>query len=202
VRLVGFGRTSEDDTTPMRRRQALLSEAPPITPARINRITLRAEHVGAPVRLVGLGTTGPGDMTPLMRREVQTTLTVLATNTFFTGNGAGTICYGDSGGPQFMLLGGLEVVAGVTSATADDCVSTALAANVDLYDSPFIQPFLDEHDPAPMIDAGPPPGSPDAGSGTDGDGGGCAVGGRGHVGAAALALLALPLALRRRRVAH
>jgi hypothetical protein len=167
----------------------LLVEAPPITPARINHLTINQDHIGAPVRLVGFGATSPEDTTPALKRQVLTSLLTVGTNTFSSANGAGTTCFGDSGGPQFMLLGGQEVLAGVTS--GGNCSSSSIAGNVDLFVSPFIQPFINEHDPQPMIDAGPPPISPDAGSPVDGDGGGCSASRRGVAGESGLVFLAL-----------
>ena len=115
-------------------------------------------------------------------------------------------CFGDSGGPTFATVGGVRVVAGVTSGGTGD----ACGAGWDLYTSVHAElAFLDAIMNAPSNPPTPDPTMPDpttpdptdpgSDGGADGDEGGCSAGGGGG-GLAAIGL-ALAAVLRRRRSA-
>jgi Trypsin/Bacterial Ig domain len=85
-----------------------------IAPKPVNAASL-ANHIGESVRIVGFGITDSGQNDSGVKRQGTTTLSrVESTLMYHTVNPSGT-CEGDSGGPQFMTIGGTEFLAGVTS---------------------------------------------------------------------------------------
>lgn len=112
-------------------------------------------------------------------------------------------CFGDSGGPTFMRVGGGLVVAGVTSGgTGDLCgagwdLYTSISAELPFVDATMSAPPMDPStpDPDPMT---PDPMNPD-GTGDDDDDGGCSAGGSHGAGSLLFAGLAILVARRRRR---
>lgn len=59
---------------------------------------------------------------------------------------ATAICQGDSGGPGFIMVGGVEVLAGTHSYSIQGCFNPSGDARPDLYMTSFIQPYIDSHD--------------------------------------------------------
>ncbi|MFH0901078.1 MAG: S1 family peptidase, partial [Pseudomonadota bacterium] len=86
----------------------------------INRFSLDL-RVGKPIRLVGFGETdfGAGDFR--IKRQVVSELLAVYRNpgSILFGSESASACRGDSGGPNFMTIGGIELVTGVTSAGGD-----------------------------------------------------------------------------------
>jgi hypothetical protein len=124
-----------------------LSEAGPTTPIPINDRSL-SDQIGEPVRLAGFGVVGEGQSGSGVKRRGTTVLADLEPGLMWTGGQVSGICYGDSGGPQFMTLEGTEYVAGVNSFVSGGCGNTASdgAARTDTYIQ-WIRQYVDDHDP-------------------------------------------------------
>jgi MYXO-CTERM domain-containing protein len=92
-----------------------LAKPGPTAPIAYNTANL-AEHLGEPVRLVGFGVTSEDGSDSGTKRQGTTVLDHVMGDIMITGYvDESWTCYGDSGGPNFMTIGGVEVVAGVTS---------------------------------------------------------------------------------------
>ena len=122
---------------------ALLADAAPAgaTPWPLPAAPLGAGSVGLPLRLVGFGRTGPSDMTPPQKRQGTTVIASLSAQQLTFMPSPSQTCSGDSGGPAFATLGGVEVIVGVTSSGDPQCDQMAVDMRVDAYES-FITPFL------------------------------------------------------------
>jgi hypothetical protein len=97
--------------------------------------------VGMPLRLVGFGATGSADTSPAEKRVGRTTIaSVTPTQLTFAASPSQT-CSGDSGGPAFATIAGVETVVGVTSSGDPSCDQGATDTRVDAYLS-FLSPWL------------------------------------------------------------
>jgi hypothetical protein len=125
-----------------------LAEPGPAEPIPVNDRDL-APYVGDDVRLVGFGVVGGSSGGSGTKREGPTKLHDLEPGVMWVGGQSAGFCYGDSGGPNFMVFEGVEHVAGVTSFTTANCsgVGNDGSARTDKYIS-FISGFIDQHDPA------------------------------------------------------
>jgi len=122
---------------------ALLSDAAPsgATPWPLPAAPLGASAVGLPLRLVGFGRTGPNDMTAPQKRQGTAVVASLSSQELTFTPSPSQTCSGDSGGPAFATLDGVEVVVGVTSSGDPQCDQRAVDMRVDAYAS-FIEPWL------------------------------------------------------------
>ena len=122
---------------------ALLADAPPAgaTPWPLPSAPLGAGSTGMPLRLVGFGRTAPDDTTPPRKRQGTTTVASLTADQLTFGPSPSQTCTGDSGGPAFATLGGVEVIVGVTSSGDPQCDQMGRDMRVDAYAS-FITPWL------------------------------------------------------------
>jgi V8-like Glu-specific endopeptidase len=137
---------------------AVLVLARPLTipPVRINRTPLTEDLVGQAARMVGYGDTTAMEPTTGFGRRLQATRPLLDFDHDWVvvGDATGNQCYGDSGGPVFMTIGGSEVIVGVNSwGPHDDCDTFSYNARID-----SSLPFVDMYVP-PSND--PPPGGED-----------------------------------------
>lgn len=125
-----------------------LAEAGPAEPIPVNDRDL-APSMGDDVRLVGFGVTGGNAGGSGIKRQGGTKLHDLESGVMWVGGQSSGFCYGDSGGPNFMMFDGKEHVAGVTSFTTANCsgVGNDGSARTDKYFD-FISAYIDEHDPA------------------------------------------------------
>lgn len=147
----------------------LLKADAPVTPLAINTTPLTDAMVGQSVYVVGFGdddgAAGTGAGT---KRNLHTSLTSLEQGVANIGHAGQTTCFGDSGGPSFMNIGGRSVIVGITSYGAEQCASYGSVTRVDLSAS-WIQPFLDGSggggDGGADDDGGGGGGQPDAGGG-------------------------------------
>ena len=86
--------------------------------------------VGAPVRFVGYGydeNRAIGQKRHAMNRVAS------VTENIFTGGAGADTCNGDSGGPAFMTVEGVEVIAGVTSFGDPSCTGSGSYTRVDVF---------------------------------------------------------------------
>ncbi len=111
--------------------------------------------IGEPVRIVGYGVTREGLFDHGVKRMGDTTLDELSPTplgeAMLTGQTGSGTCDGDSGGPAFMTIEGVEQLVGVTSFGTGPCGNSYDAAmRVDIYHE-WISAFVDRAatDPTP-----------------------------------------------------
>jgi hypothetical protein len=134
----------------------------------VNRSSAITGMVGQPVRLVGFGnnngSTGSGSG---IKRQVTTVLNRVTSNLLHIGNSQAETCNGDSGGPAFMKMNGVETLVGVTSFGQVGCTGGGWDTRLDIYGS-----FLDQY----LTTTPPPTCTPSCSGkqcGDDGCGGSC-----------------------------
>jgi hypothetical protein len=128
----------------------VLEEPPPVPPVRFNRKPVTT-HVGEPVRLVGWGQTGPSPPDFGVKREATSVLRDAGGELLRFGSSSANICRGDSGGPNFMLIDGAEVLAGVSSfvrgvGSFEECDLDGFGTRVDRW-ARTIEDYIAENDP-------------------------------------------------------
>lgn len=124
-----------------------------ITPVAIRRTAIDKTLVGKAVRLVGYGSSTRNDTGAGTKRVVNTTLRALKGDLLMIGNTGKQACEGDSGGPAFMTIDGVETLIGTddVAATSQDCAGGDLYQRPDLH-LDFIDQYLNA--PAPIEDTG------------------------------------------------
>lgn len=153
----------------------ILLDAPAaVVPAYLPPPDLSTIAVGQPIRIVGFGLTmTDADTDPPVKRQGTSTIATVDDSSFSFSPGPSQTCAGDSGGPAFVTVGGVEYLSGVTSAGDILCDRNATDVRVDRYVASFVQPFTDAvahgAEPrgcrSPDPDACRAPGGCDAGSG-------------------------------------
>lgn len=125
--------------------------------------------VNQPVRFVGYGITsgGPNGTGAGVKRQVSSTLTAYNNVLLqFTDPNRGT-CSGDSGGPAFMTVNGVETIVGVTSFGDELCQQSGYDTRVDA-ERAWFEPYIAMYDPPPAANPDPEPEpEPGASTGTD-----------------------------------
>lgn len=116
--------------------------------------------VGQKIILVGFGLTGEGQGSFGTKRVGENTIDQVSSTKFLFGGNA-NVCNGDSGGPSFVLVGGIERVAGVHSQKRNYCGYGGIDMRVDAYVS-WIKSAAQEAigggtTPPPPADAGTTP---------------------------------------------
>lgn len=111
-------------------------------------------HIGADYRHVGFGvydrTTGDADG---QKRTGTTTISSVQGDIIRSGDSEVSVCFGDSGGPAFLTIDGVELVAGVHSfTTGQECFPPNGDTNVQLYAEDFILPWIQANDPSCGLD--------------------------------------------------
>jgi Trypsin len=134
----------------------------PITPAPINGSPLVDADLGAELHLVGWGITGGGAEDSGIKRHVFSQVESIEPDIVQVGGAQTNICSGDSGGPAFLIIDGVETVAGVASFGDVDCAVEGFSTRVDV--------FVD------FIDANSEPGTDPGGGGGGGFGDPCTDG--------------------------
>ncbi len=120
---------------------AILSAPIGIVSLPFNRQPLSRSMLNGSVRLVGYGesngTRGTGAGT---KRQVTTTLADFDSMLLQVGGPGQNTCNGDSGGPAFMTIGGVETIVGVTSFGDETCAQSGFDTRVDTYTA-----FIDQY---------------------------------------------------------
>ena len=113
-----------------------------IAPIRVNDLPLGFNELGAPIRHVGFGLDAypKGGVADTKREVTLTVRQIYAEDIHFASADAGSgICFGDSGGPGLMRIGGSseEVLVGVAShlVTEPACYGTASDVRIDAFTS-------------------------------------------------------------------
>jgi V8-like Glu-specific endopeptidase len=129
-----------------------------IAPAPIRRDPLGADIVGQTLRIVGYGETEAGNIDDGDYRVTAEVKVTSATPHLLHFQGVPNTCEGDSGGPAFLRVNGVDTIVGIHSGGSRlDCTGDAYETRVDAYTS-FLDPLVDAHDPgfsgaAPRADA-------------------------------------------------
>ncbi len=120
----------------------------PTTPIPLINIDL-ATKLGEGIRIAGFGVTSEnGGGSGLKRHGVATLDSVDGGIMYATNQPSGT-CYGDSGGPNFMTVGGTEYIIGVTSFGTAACGSGLDGSvRIDTYRQ-WIRDYMEAHDVVP-----------------------------------------------------
>lgn len=106
------------------------------------RQSLANSLLGRPLRIVGYGLNdGDAQTGAGTKRQALTTLRSISMNLIRVGDSRRGTCNGDSGGPAFMSIAGVETLVGTTSYGNEDCSDGGYDARVDT-DLEFIEPFL------------------------------------------------------------
>jgi secreted trypsin-like serine protease len=125
----------------------LLDRAAPVGPKPYNHTPLDA-RVGQAIRVVGFGTTLLDRDDAGIKRQATTAIDGVA-DSLFSFDGERGICIGDSGGPAFATIDGVESVIGIHS--FGDCTQAGsvegVDTRVDRYASAYIDPFIAANDP-------------------------------------------------------
>jgi uncharacterized protein (TIGR03382 family) len=201
-----------------------------VTPLPRNTTPLSQSMAGQDVRVVGFGLSVDNENSNEAGVKLTGTVTfdsIEADYMMVQPQGGQSGCYGDSGGPNFMTLGGQEVIAGVTSFGTENSCLAGLGGNTDVQkykgwidafvtdvEGELVEPPVCQDDGVceagctadPDCEGTEPGGDDDGGDGDDDGGshggagtGGCSAGGTGGAGGMLLVGLALGLAATRRR---
>jgi hypothetical protein len=116
-----------------------LETEPPVEPSGV---TQAPPARSQPVMLVGFGSTKAGVLATGDKRVAENRVDQMWSTRFSikgTGDGAGNVCKGDSGGPVFAEVGDRLVQVGVSSSGSATCGELAYATRVDVY-----RPWLEQ----------------------------------------------------------
>jgi hypothetical protein len=104
-----------------------------VSPKPYNRLPVTNDWMGQPARVVGFGESdadaGTGAGT---KRMLNVTITGFTPTDLQIGRAGHTTCFGDSGGPLFSAVGGVETIIGVTSFGGASCDTIGQSARVDV----------------------------------------------------------------------
>jgi hypothetical protein len=97
---------------------------------------------GAQLRLVGFGRDSLDDLAPPRKRMGVTSVASVDATSFGFSPSPSQTCGGDSGGPAFLTLGGVEYLVGVTSSGDAQCQMYATDTRADAFRDSLIDPVL------------------------------------------------------------
>ncbi len=103
---------------------------------------LDASFLGGPVRIVGFGYGGASSPEAGVKRQGTAKITAIDATTFRLEKAPSQTCKGDSGGPAFATIAGVERLVGVTSVGDSSCVSYGEQTRVDTFVA-FLRPWIE-----------------------------------------------------------
>jgi secreted trypsin-like serine protease len=120
-------------------------------PLRYNHAPVAPGLIGQSARLVGYGVTSASDSTAMTagtRRQAPTRLSGVNNVLLGFEDGTHNICEGDSGGPAFMTVAGVETIVGVTAFGDANCSTTEPGSDtrVDVWAN-FVDGYVMQYDP-------------------------------------------------------
>lgn len=124
-----------------------LQSAGPAAPIPVNSRDLAA-YVNQPIRIVGFGVTAENGGGGGTKRKATARLLRVDEVDMFASNVPSGTCYGDSGGPNFMTIDGVEHLIGATSYGTAECGTGEDASARTDYGYAWIQQYVAAHDPA------------------------------------------------------
>jgi len=115
-----------------------LAQPTSLPPVAFNRAPLTSANLSQPVRLVGYGTNSHSNTGAGTKRTVTTTVDAFNSLLVQIGNSSQQTCHGDSGGPAFQKINGVDTIIGVTSFGRDNsstsvCFGGGYDTRVDRY---------------------------------------------------------------------
>lgn len=120
----------------------VLAEPSPEQPRPLWQLPFDPSFVGRTIRIVGFGSTGGANDTLMVKREAFATIAELDDKTFLFHPGPSQTCAGDSGGPAFTTIDGIEYLIGIARSGDPGCVMFARHTRSDPFLASFIAPFL------------------------------------------------------------
>jgi uncharacterized protein (TIGR03382 family) len=120
----------------------VLAEPSPEPPRPLWQLALDPAFVGRTIRIVGFGSTGGPSNTFMLKREAVATIAELDAKTFLFHPEPSQTCAGDSGGPAFSTIDGVEYLIGIARSGDPGCVMFARHTRSDPFVASFIAPFL------------------------------------------------------------
>jgi V8-like Glu-specific endopeptidase len=130
---------------------AILATPSTVTPIAVNTTAIAQSQVNQAVRIVGYGLnkgpaqTGSGAGT---KRTATTVLDAVSAGLLKIGVTGKDTCSGDSGGPAFMKINGVEQIVGVTSFGNGTCSNGGFDTRIDA-ELAFINQFVNTSNPPP-----------------------------------------------------
>jgi hypothetical protein len=124
----------------------VLAQAASVAPIAIETATIDDVAIGSTIRAIGFGITSADDLayaTAGVRRTGTLALRTIGTLDFEAGASPSMTCRIDSGGPVLAMIGGREVLVGITAGGDAACVDRARNMRVDAVLADFLQPALD-----------------------------------------------------------
>ncbi len=112
-----------------------------VAPVSLPPVPLDASFAGSALRLVGFGKTSAGDTTAPRKRAGSAIAMAPSETTFSFAPSPSQTCTGDSGGPAFATVGGIEALVGITSTGDAACDQRATDTRVDSF-ATFLQAFV------------------------------------------------------------
>lgn len=126
-----------------------LSSEGPATPIPLVNADL-ATKLGAPIRIAGFGVTSENGGGSGLKRQATASLHSVDGGIMYATNQPSGTCYGDSGGPNFLSIGGTEYIIGVTSFGTAACGSGLDGSvRIDTYRQ-WIRDYIQAHDVLPV----------------------------------------------------
>lgn len=115
-----------------------LAEPTTLAPLPWNHAALTSAALSTAIRIVGYGSNAHTNTGSGTKREATTTVPDYSNLVIHIGNSSKQTCHGDSGGPAFQVIDGVETLVGVTSygfdnSTADVCYDGGYSTRVDRY---------------------------------------------------------------------
>jgi len=98
--------------------------------------------VGSQLRVVGFGFTSPSDGTDRGKHEGAVRVAELEPTRLGVVPDPAQACFGDSGGPAFLAIDGVERLAGIVSSGDASCAGTVHLTRVDAYRAAFLDGFV------------------------------------------------------------
>lgn len=130
-----------------------LASPGPATPVPVNTINPDS-LIGTQIHIVGFGVTNESGADSGEKRDGWTSLLYVEPGLIYASVNPSSTCYGDSGGPNFIMLDGKEYVLGATSFGTDEC-GYGLDASARTDDSiDWIKKYIMAHESIAIATAG------------------------------------------------
>lgn len=119
---------------------ALAEDAPVEPKPMVTGMLAVGDYVGQTARFVGFGLATAGGLDNGVKREGTTRVLDADATSIWLDMAPSATCNGDSGGPLFLSIGGVETLVGIHSRS--DCVTDGNDERVDRHLADFVQPFV------------------------------------------------------------
>ena len=116
--------------------------SPPVRPAPVYSDPFTADFVGMSIRVVGFGRTSTVDQSAARKRSGQSRIDKYTGGSFSFSPSPSQTCFGDSGGPAFGIVGGVEQLLGITSTGDISCGGGATDVLVQSFDTGFVEGYI------------------------------------------------------------